>query len=298
MLVPGDEWGSESPWLVSAARTLSAGKPVVAVLVDGGPVALSEALACAAEGWPVLVLTGSGRSADQLADYAAGGSMPDLQIPRSAIHVARVATGTSSIAEALGRLLGRPAEPPTPAPNGPPTADHYPALYVAASEAAKRGQTLHRRLSFAEITLTTIGLAIVLVMSLVQPIVGFDRELQTPLTVTISALAFLAALVLKFLGRASGFDADWYNGRALAETVKSLSWRFMMRARPYDAADSDRRFTTDLAGLTAPRPSVPPSHRSTAAPAAAAIGAHALRPGSRPGGPAQLLRRLPTVRPS
>ncbi len=246
MLVPGDDWGSESPWLVSAARILSGGRPVAAVVVDGGQISLSEAAECAAQGWPVLTVAGSGRTADQLARFAAGETDPEVNLPRTSVRVVELSAGAPALASTLHELLdggsdlgGRP----------PPRSADYPALYVAASEAAKRGQTIHRRLSLAEISLTTVGLSIVLVTAFIQPLIGLESRLVTSVTVAASALSFLVALLLKFIGRSSGFDADWYNGRALAETVKSLAWRYMMRVQPYAAADADRRFAVDLAGL-------------------------------------------------
>ena len=53
------------PVTVRKARSLArrAGKPIVGVLVDGGPLALTEATKLLAEGWPLITLAGSGRAA-------------------------------------------------------------------------------------------------------------------------------------------------------------------------------------------------------------------------------------------
>lgn len=238
LLVPGDEWGAESPWLVATAKALSGGRPIAAVLIEGGPIALSEAMEAAAQGWPVIAVAGSGRSADLLAGNGAAG-----------VRVVNFAAGPSALAAALRDVLRERGEPTAPVDLRAPSSADLPALYLAASEAAKRGQTIHRRLSLAEIGLTTVGLAIVLTAVFVQPLLNVPPAIGSTTTITISAISFILALLLKFISRSSGFDADWYNGRALAETVKGLAWRYMMRATPYAQADSDRRFTADLAAL-------------------------------------------------
>ena len=63
------------------------------------------------------------------------------------------------------------------------------------------------------------------------------------------ALLFLLALLIKFLNRSSSYDDDWFNGRAIAETVKTLSWRYMMRVPPLDGPDADDQFSAELATL-------------------------------------------------
>ena len=69
----------------------------------------------------------------------------------------------------------------------------------------------------------------------------------------ISAVLFLATLgILRFL-KSKHFDNVWYNGRAVAESVKKISWRWMMRADPYpDCADVTivrKQLIDDLKGI-------------------------------------------------
>lgn len=49
----------------------------------------------------------------------------------------------------------------------------------------------------------------------------------------ISAVLFLITLGILILLRVKRPDGIWYNGRAVAESVKTRSWRWMMRADPY-----------------------------------------------------------------
>jgi hypothetical protein len=60
--------------------------------------------------------------------------------------------------------------------------------------------------------------------------------------VALVAAGLLAiAIVLRQVRRASRPERRWFDGRALAESVKTASWRFMMRAEPFDADDPQAR---------------------------------------------------------
>lgn len=66
----------------------------------------------------------------------------------------------------------------------------------------------------------------------------------------ISAILFLASLFIVIWIRIYRPDDVWYNGRAVAESVKTRSWRWMMRAEPYlDCEDIEivrKHFINDL----------------------------------------------------
>jgi hypothetical protein len=66
-LIPGDDWGSESPWLADFASQVAANQPSLTLLINGGKVALTDLQANLATGRPALVLAGSGRLADTIA---------------------------------------------------------------------------------------------------------------------------------------------------------------------------------------------------------------------------------------
>jgi hypothetical protein len=67
VLVPGSQWGDESPWLVHVASVLADKEPSVTVLVNGGEIALKDVSENVKAGRSVLVIAGSGRLADTLA---------------------------------------------------------------------------------------------------------------------------------------------------------------------------------------------------------------------------------------
>ena len=67
VLVPGHEWGDESPWLSAVASALSVGHRSATMLVNGGEIAYADVHHSLNEGRPVIVLAGSGRTADAIA---------------------------------------------------------------------------------------------------------------------------------------------------------------------------------------------------------------------------------------
>lgn len=67
VLVPGHDWGDESPYLARIGTLLADGGPSITVLVNGGTIAHDDVANGFAEGRPVLVFSGTGRYADELA---------------------------------------------------------------------------------------------------------------------------------------------------------------------------------------------------------------------------------------
>jgi SLOG in TRPM, prokaryote len=72
VLIPGDNWGDETPWISAVAGEIARGRQSVTLMVNGGSIALQDAQTCVDAGRPLLVLAGSGRSADEIAGAWAG----------------------------------------------------------------------------------------------------------------------------------------------------------------------------------------------------------------------------------
>lgn len=68
ILTPGSKWGDESRWLAHIASVLAKGCPSVTLLINGGEVALIDLAESTAEGRPAIILAGSGRLADEVAE--------------------------------------------------------------------------------------------------------------------------------------------------------------------------------------------------------------------------------------
>jgi hypothetical protein len=67
VLVPGREWGAEASWIAWVASCLAGSAPSVTVLGNGGNIAYRDATLSLEAGRRVLVLAGSGRTADEIA---------------------------------------------------------------------------------------------------------------------------------------------------------------------------------------------------------------------------------------
>jgi hypothetical protein len=72
VVVPGDKWGAEAPWIARAATVLAGGTPSITVLVNGGQIAYSDVQYSVEAARRVVVIAGSGGTADVFADALAG----------------------------------------------------------------------------------------------------------------------------------------------------------------------------------------------------------------------------------
>lgn len=67
ILVPGSEFGDESPWIVDAATIVSKGYGSVTVLINGGEISRKDIDLSLEHGRPVIALSRTGRLADEFA---------------------------------------------------------------------------------------------------------------------------------------------------------------------------------------------------------------------------------------
>ena len=101
----------------------------------------------------------------------------------------------------------------------------YPALYEAADAASLAGQQAYKWLVMADLGLLGTAAAIGSANQVV-PRLGESWSL------VIAAALLAVAFVAKYVNQQRGYDALWFDGRAVAETVKSATWRYAMGARP------------------------------------------------------------------
>jgi len=79
VIVPGSDWGDESPWITRVAAELAGSSPVVGLLVGGGDIAVQDVGHLVDAGFPVFALDGSGSLADLL---AAGDPADDADVEK------------------------------------------------------------------------------------------------------------------------------------------------------------------------------------------------------------------------
>ncbi len=121
----------------------------------------------------------------------------------------------------------------------------YPALFQVADRASQAAQRKH--LWFTGTILSSLVGA-----ALLGALGGVLVSVKTVLATASTALVALS-FVLTAIRRALKPEKLWYGGRAVAESVKSMSWRYMTGAAPYDTLPSveavDAKFVADLKSM-------------------------------------------------
>ena len=100
----------------------------------------------------------------------------------------------------------------------------FPALFRSADEAADRKQRLYLRLVGFEYGLL-----------LLAAIFSMDFA-KTSFFYMVYAGLFFISVAISLTRALLKPQQEWYRCRALAESVKTLAWRYMMRAKPFDDA--------------------------------------------------------------
>ncbi len=111
VFVPGDTWGDEAPWISRTATVLAGAAPSITVLIGGGQIAYADVHHSVEAGRRVIVVAGSGGTADVIAD-ALNGDPADHRaaalIGSGLICVVQQDQPTH-LADALTEALGGPA---------------------------------------------------------------------------------------------------------------------------------------------------------------------------------------------
>ena len=110
VLTPGSQWGDESIWISRLATALAGARPSVSVLIHGGEIAYQDAAHSVEQHRPVIVVEGSGRTADVLA-AALRGVVQDERagqlVASGLLTSVRLADGPDALLAALDRSLQR-----------------------------------------------------------------------------------------------------------------------------------------------------------------------------------------------
>ncbi|MFF8931266.1 DUF4231 domain-containing protein [Streptomyces longwoodensis] len=104
----------------------------------------------------------------------------------------------------------------------------FPSLYRAASEAAARGQKVMLRL-----TRLRLIFAILAALSGVFYSVYSEGGAGRTFFASLSIFFFVAALSVEILLLNERPDRTWQSARALTESIKTLSWKFVACADPF-----------------------------------------------------------------
>jgi hypothetical protein len=111
--------------------------------------------------------------------------------------------------------------------------EEYPELYRESSACAGCNQKKHFKL-------LKIRISLLISYALLGAVAWSKLTEFSVFPLLIITVVLSLALLLTIILDKGNFDKLWYCSRAIAEMVKSESWLFMMRAKPYDQAGSEK----------------------------------------------------------
>jgi hypothetical protein len=109
LLIPGERWGDESPWITDVAEHLAIGHGSLMLVAAGGGITLLDVMHRLRAGGRVLVLAGSGGTADRLATWRrTGRPLPEPgleQADPALVEVLDLAEARTRLPRILARAL-------------------------------------------------------------------------------------------------------------------------------------------------------------------------------------------------
>lgn len=116
----------------------------------------------------------------------------------------------------------------------------YPDLFGSADTASARGQAWY--LGYVSFDLLLITLA-----ALLGGLSSVGSTSWRQGCAILAALAVGSAAIVRGANRLQRPNRQWFDGRAVAESVKTATWQYMMRVHPFDnEATADREFISEL----------------------------------------------------
>lgn len=107
--------------------------------------------------------------------------------------------------------------------------EYYPALYRSASQLSMSSQCSFFR-----------ALRWHLVFLVFAAVISVINSPKAELAI-VQALILFAALACSVYLFAVRPDQQWYSGRAMAESIKTVTWRFISRSEPFETSNEEAR---------------------------------------------------------
>lgn len=123
--------------------------------------------------------------------------------------------------------------------------EHYPGLFQGADTASASAQETYFRLQRLHIG----SLVVAGIISAFTPLVTGNVIYAT------MAIVLTLGLLVFWITRSRQDDKAWFDCRAIAESAKTATWRFMMSAPPFQNDESlDQHFISELQEIRETRP--------------------------------------------
>jgi hypothetical protein len=229
VLIEGDKWGDETSMMYKLADELGKNIPVVIVLVNGGEIVKREAWYSVQRGWPLIVIKGSGRTADAIATLwekkqtlqrndTASSTDPELTeiIEKGDVHLFPLEGMIEQFEKLLKQLLYRT-----------PLLSHAWELFALFDENAKR-----QRENFEKLQIWIVGVGVFVTAAVVLQVFLRSNKILTTGTLADQILhyiiVFLPIIVSILIAWASRFTPGnkWVLLRASAEAIKREIYRY------------------------------------------------------------------------
>ncbi len=124
----------------------------------------------------------------------------------------------------------------------------YPGLYQGADVAAASAQRIY-------FLLQQIYLGSLIIGGLIGMLTSFFSGSMLTGTYTLMAIVLAIGLLVLWIGRSRQDDNVWFDCRAIAESVKTATWRYMMMASPFhNHGVIDQDFISELQEIRKARP--------------------------------------------
>jgi len=129
----------------------------------------------------------------------------------------------------------------------------YPTTLRAAMTVAALAQKRYFALLFLQLATAFLGAFFSAVSA------AIDSPTTSQWYRQASAVALLVSFVVLLVGRVLRSDAVWWDARAVAESLKSSAWRFMLNVPPFKSTDGDspdERFRVQVLETLTARPDI------------------------------------------
>lgn len=128
---------------------------------------------------------------------------------------------------------------------------HFPALYQSADQASLSAQRRYLCLQKCHIGCLILG-SVGAALATIVPVSAVKW------TYIIWAIILVIGVVLTWVSRVHRDDKVWFDCRAIAESTKTATWRFMMKAAPFkEDSTAAQSFIERLQEIRGARPSSP-----------------------------------------
>lgn len=121
--------------------------------------------------------------------------------------------------------------------------DDFTSVHIAADAASKKSQKLYVRIICIDLW--------AMIIASILAVYNYESASYKEILYIVTGILMLLSLVLTIIILTLKLEDTWYKGRALAESCKTVTWRFMTRTEPFqNNLDAENKFTKRIDELS------------------------------------------------